>query len=205
MLFLNGYRLVPESFPNGEVYFDRNYIKRCKNEPDQANCRVPNRLVFFYKGEESLWHLFLFLAGLSVEEPDFTIDILKIAYLPYSRMDRAESDKFFTLKIVANLINNLRIKEVIIVEPHSDICLALINNSKPLYVTPFIVELLSKTYKTHPAKDIRQSNTYLAETICDKKRDLIFFPDAGLKKDTHHFIQVTTKQLVSRPGIIKVR
>ncbi len=54
---------------------------------------------------------------------------LVIPYFPYARQDRATTDDTaFSLKVMANLINDMHYKEVHIFEPHSMVTPALINN-----------------------------------------------------------------------------
>lgn len=55
--------------------------------------------------------------------------ILDMPYCPHARMDRVKtSNEFFTLKYFADVINSLNFKTVRILDPHSNVCTALINN-----------------------------------------------------------------------------
>lgn len=62
------------------------------------------------------------------------LDQLIIYSMPYARADRSENGSPFTLKYIADFINNLGFKKVSIVEPHSDVTLQLINNSEYIHV-----------------------------------------------------------------------
>lgn len=55
--------------------------------------------------------------------------ILVLPYLPYARQDRVcNLGEAFGIKVMANLINSLGCGRVVIYDPHSDVCSALINN-----------------------------------------------------------------------------
>lgn len=58
---------------------------------------------------------------------------LILPYLPYSRMDRIENNNIFSLKYIADFINQFCFKSVFILEPHSDKSLQLIKNIRPIY------------------------------------------------------------------------
>jgi ribose-phosphate pyrophosphokinase len=56
---------------------------------------------------------------------------LFLPYVPYARQDRVcDRGESFSLKVLANFINSLNFDEVIILDPHSDVTPALINNVK---------------------------------------------------------------------------
>jgi ribose-phosphate pyrophosphokinase len=56
--------------------------------------------------------------------------ILEMPYIPYSRMDRQEEKRLFTLKTFANLINSMNFTYVKVMEPHSEVSVALIDRVK---------------------------------------------------------------------------
>lgn len=59
---------------------------------------------------------------------------LRIKYLPYGRQDKTVSNNTtFALHTFAKLLNSLHFKEVIIMDPHSEIALELIRNSRAEY------------------------------------------------------------------------
>jgi ribose-phosphate pyrophosphokinase len=54
---------------------------------------------------------------------------LFIPYIPYARQDRiCDNGESFSLKVFANLLNSLNFPLVTIIDPHSEVCSALINN-----------------------------------------------------------------------------
>ena len=89
---------------------------------------------------------------------------LTIYYMPYSRMDRIEGNSAFTLKYTAALINALQFDTVTVIEPHSDVTLALLDRSKAEYPA---ITLLGEVVE---------------EVGFEREQDYLFFPDAGAQK-----------------------
>jgi ribose-phosphate pyrophosphokinase len=86
--------------------------------------------------------------------------ILWLEYCPHARMDRVKVDSdVFTLKYFAEVINSLNFARVNILDPHSSVCTALINN----------VRVLSP-------------KEYIIRAIEDCQPDLLFYPDEGAMK-----------------------
>lgn len=86
--------------------------------------------------------------------------ILWMDYCPHARMDRVKEDNdVFTLKYFAEVINDLNFTQVNILDPHSSVCTALINNVRVLSPVP-----------------------YIKEAIDDCKPDILFYPDEGAMK-----------------------
>ncbi|UVD36998.1 ribose-phosphate pyrophosphokinase [Staphylococcus phage SYL] len=123
--------IVPEKFPNGEINF----------KYDDLKYLVEGELWFdvFFKWETDadLMHLYMctkYLEQLGIKN---NVSFLEIAYLPYSRMDRVEEghSNMFSLKYIAEFINNLNYKSVLIAEAHSPVTENLIKNSVSIGVT----------------------------------------------------------------------
>lgn len=89
---------------------------------------------------------------------------LIIYYMPYSRMDRSENDSPFTLKYISNFINSLGFKKVTVIEPHSDVTCALLNNVEAKYVNFDLLPLV------------------MYEIGFDEFNDYIMFPDLGASR-----------------------
>ena len=89
------------------------------------------------------------------------------------RCDRVFSlDRPFSLKVLANVINLMKANKVVILEPHSDKCLELINNSEAL----------------------------MSKVEIDDKKTQTCYPDAGAKKRyfnifKHNRIPITCKKV----------
>ncbi|WP_188998112.1 ribose-phosphate pyrophosphokinase [Paenibacillus nasutitermitis] len=153
MILLNGVELEFQTFPNGETLVN--------GEAIGSNMKDFNTISFKYENDSDLIKL-MFVKNV-LDERSKPASLL-IYYMPYSRMDRVEGLSVFTLKVAANLINSLQFHDVTVIEPHSDVTLALLNRSTATYPT---IELLERVTK---------------EVGFDREQDYLFFPDAGAQK-----------------------
>lgn len=154
MIKVNGYKVEVTTFPNNESLIKSNF-KNWK----QAIVSVE----FKFESDADLVHLMMIKHELDSVN---TEAILRMPYVPYSRMDRTGGENVFTLKAVANMINSMNFKEVHILEPHSDVCVALLDRVIPYEYT--ITELLPYALK--------KTNLNIEEN------DFIVFPDGGAEK-----------------------
>lgn len=91
---------------------------------------------------------------------------LEMFYIPNARMDRVKSkNEVFTLKIFADFINSLGFENVYVLDPHSDVSLALIDRVEKLEPLQYIDTAIQRI-----------------EDEEDDKISIIFFPDAGAMK-----------------------
>lgn len=89
---------------------------------------------------------------------------LLMPYIPHARMDRVkQSSDVFTLKYFAETINSLGFKTVIVIDPHSSVSEALIDN---------IVILQPKQYICETIRIIEKETLDL----------VLYFPDSGAAK-----------------------
>lgn len=92
---------------------------------------------------------------------------LNLHYVPYGRQDRVcNSGEAFSVKVMADLINNLNFDEVVIYDPHSDVTSALLKNCTVVSHKMCLLDTLSR--------DI--PSTVIPEY------DAIVAPDAGASK-----------------------
>lgn len=120
MIKLNGFEVNVGKFPNGESYADISM--------DWLN-REENKIVLKFESDEDL--IFLqFVYDFVVENYPLVPVTLNIPYFPYSRMDRQEENRLFTLKSVTRMINNMGFASVSIMEPHSEVSVALLDRVK---------------------------------------------------------------------------
>lgn len=110
-------------FPNGEI--------NIKLDPIIINNNY--KIVFKWFDDKDFIHLYFFVNYLKQLNTFKRCDGLFIPYLPYSRMDRIENNNMFTLKYIADFINQFNFKKVEVLEPHSDKSLQLIKNIRPIY------------------------------------------------------------------------
>ncbi len=116
-------------------------------------------MTWLYEGNDELMYLIMIkkhLDKLGIEKV-----VLDMPYIPNARMDRIKhKDEVFTLKYFCEVINDLNFYYVNVLDAHSDVSTALLNNC----------------FNDTPTSHIRQAMNYI-------KEDLVFyFPDAGAAK-----------------------
>lgn len=98
--------------------------------------------------------------------------VLWMRYCPHARMDRVkESNDVFTLKYFAEIINDLNFESVNILDPHSSVCTALINNVRVLSPKRYIESAMFGAV---------ERNYFNWNTVGDEL--LMFYPDEGAMK-----------------------
>lgn len=157
MIKVNGKEIEFTKFPNGETNMNH------ESFPDfTENCG--SRIEFKYEEDGDLIKL-LFVRDYIMEHVgEFHELHLTVFYLPYSRMDRSVDKSPFTLKYVANFINNMEFDGIQIIEPHSDIACKLIWDSNPNHITKILYREVFK------------------EIDFELDRDYVMLPDEGSKK-----------------------
>lgn len=120
MILLNQHPILTEQFPNKETK-----IK------DFDNMIQPSNLIEFTYQEDGDLIRLMFVKSILDEENVQTT--LLINYMPYSRMDRKIKGDLFTLKYVCQFINNLHFNKILVIEPHSQVTLDLLDNSTAIY------------------------------------------------------------------------
>ncbi|GCD11694.1 ribose-phosphate pyrophosphokinase [Clostridium tagluense] len=150
MIYLNNKLVETKQFPNGETLIDSNRLNILKN----------NSIILKFENDMDLMNLMFLTKHLDNTSVKSELVIL---YMPYSRMDRTEGQTVFTLKYVCDLINNLNFDRVVISEPHSDVCVALLNRVKVFNTSSYIAEKLMK--------DLNFG-----------ENDYLFYPDGGALK-----------------------
>lgn len=153
MIKFNGSEFVFESFPNGETKIITDGITESFTGEDWID--------FHYENDSDLIKLMFLKKYIDTFKQDVS---LRIMYMPYSRMDRVEGMSAFTLKYVAEFINNLNFKDVQVVEPHSDVATALLNNCTATYPTVHLLDFV------------------MDKVDFDRNEDYLFYPDAGSQK-----------------------
>ena len=130
MIKVNGRIVNQTTFPDGTSSFRYSWL-------DVVHCRSVE-ITWCYEGEAEcmrLWHLAKHLRE-QLPERQYILDI---PYLPNARMDRVKhSDEVFTLKWFAEFINAIGFDYVRILDPHSDVCTALINHAITIFPREYI-------------------------------------------------------------------
>ena len=120
MIKLDGHTINCGIFPNGETYMD---IEKGLVYVTKHTATIE----LHFQNNDDLIHL-KFLRDYLVDELGNNLKIkLVLPYIPYSRMDRKENNRVFSLKSFANFINSMNFDSVEVWEPHSDVSVALID------------------------------------------------------------------------------
>lgn len=157
MLTLNGTNVVKGRFGNNEVDYTPLH-----NELFLSDTNVFN-LVF--ESNEDLFNLMV----VKKWADDYCYfqngkrSRLIIKYFPYCQMDREMDSHLFSLKYVAQIINDMKFDEVVVWDPHSNVLPALLNRCRVHYPITSFLE---------------------AAVHCENGLpwDLFFFPDNGAAK-----------------------
>jgi len=145
-----------KTFPNGETLLVTDKIS------NDGFANLYRRIVFKYESNADLIKLMILKKYL--DEQKNLCRNLVITYMPYSRMDRVEGNSAFTLKYISQFINSLGFERVIVVEPHSDVTCALLDNVKSAYIN---FDMIGK---------VKEEVGFIED------EDYIVFPDAGAYK-----------------------
>lgn len=136
-----------DKFPDGTLHITNMPII----PKDQKNVR------FFWHYENDAELFALICACRHYEDKDAT---LYLPYVPHARMDRVKADTdVFTLKYFCEVINSLNFKQVIVLDPHSN-------------VTPALLDRVT-VYDNKEEVDI---------AIRESGAEVLFFPDEGAMK-----------------------
>jgi ribose-phosphate pyrophosphokinase len=140
MIYLNNIKVDITRFPNGESLISSENL---------ISSNEINTIKLKFENNEDITHL-VFLKG---HLDDLNVKCkLVIGYMPYSRMDRTEGMTVFTLKHLCRLINHLKFEDVSIYEPHSDVCVALLDRVKVINMSQSLAKIaLEKINKDNEA------------------------------------------------------
>lgn len=157
MIKVNDKEVKIEFFPDG--------TPRINLDPDTVEeieefCHCILWITWFYESNDELFYLLLIKKHLDKYFIN-TNFYLSMPYVPNGRMDRVcNEDEVFTLKYFCDFINSLNFKAVYILDAHSNVTSALLNNcvhQEPKEVIEKVIEVLPE--------DI-----------------VLYFPDAGASK-----------------------
>ena len=123
MIKLNGTTVDFQIFPNGESFADMP-IERFSI----VNGKCPEIFLKF-ENDKDLFYLSCVRDYVDNYWPDRPCKLI-MPYIPYSRMDRQEENRLFTLKTFAKMINSMNFSSVEVWEPHSEVSVALIDRVK---------------------------------------------------------------------------
>lgn len=168
MIKINDFVVEQNKFPDGTWL-----LNNIPHTFERFNYTI--ELDWRYEGEQEL-SLLIYLAKYLKETYPKTSLILKMFYVPNARMDRTYSkSEVFTLKYFAEVINSLNFSQVIVMDVHSNVTNAIINNisERPLIELKEII----KNYKNIYFPDEGAQKRY--SKILDLKEKYIY---TGMKK-----------------------
>ena len=164
MIKLNGIEIKSQKFNNGETYIDL---------PSSILSTVKSfgcyNLFFKFESNQEIWDLMQIVDR--IKQSSTNRIKLFMPYCVYSRMDRQENDRLFSLKTFANLINSMGFESVTILEPHSDVAPALIDR--------IIVKNVSRVMVSNALKDL---NVFDDHAQMEFKKICLVWPDCGSDK-----------------------
>lgn len=115
---ISGYYHSRLKYPNGETGI--------RTQPG-LSAYQSQHLTFEYANDGDIIELLLLVDAMKRNHHE--IETLTIPFFPYSRQDRVTVEgEALGVAVIANLINSIGAKEVVILDPHSDVTPALINN-----------------------------------------------------------------------------
>ena len=166
MIKINGEIVTVNHFPDGTQKL--NFGK----EVSEMMAPGTNRIFIVWKYENDAEMATLMFVKRHIDNHAYgPINVaLCMPYVPNARMDRVKTTKeVFTLKYFCEFINFLNFDEVWILDPHSDVTSALINN---------VLVLNPSSYIRRIFEDIELQS----ETPAYKGTSIVYFPDAGAMK-----------------------
>ena len=157
MIRVSGEIVKINKFPDGtpRINLDVENIK--EDEYDGRSCIL---IDWFYENNDEMFYLMLIKKHL--ERHLTNVDYyLFMPYIPNARMDRVKNDdEVFTLKYFCDFINSLNFSRVYVLDAHSDVSTALLNNCK----------------NDNPRDYIKDAIRQISDDI------VLYFPDAGAAK-----------------------
>ena len=157
MIRVSGEIVKINKFPDGtpRINLDVENIK--EDEYDGRPCIL---IDWFYENNDEMFYLMLIKKHL--ERHLTNVDYyLFMPYIPNARMDRVKNDdEVFTLKYFCDFINSLNFSRVYVLDAHSDVSTALLNNCK----------------NDNPRDYIKDAIRQIPDDI------VLYFPDAGAAK-----------------------
>ena len=154
MIKLNGEIIDYSLFPNNEI--------KMPNIDDFVfdGNKHTNTIELIYDNSIDLIRLQFIKRYLDDRYSNTKINLL-MKYIPYERMDRKTENQMFTCKYFCQMINDLKFNEVIVLDPHSNVCIGILERCVQIKLENIIGEVIGNI---------------------DGKIDYIFFPDNGANK-----------------------
>lgn len=158
MIKINGtINIEPKQFPDGTLLL--------KFDKEQFDPRSTISYEWNYESDAELFTLICLRKHLA----KYPYHQLILPYIPNARQDRVKSNEdVFTLKYFCEMINSLNFNEVIVLDAHSNVSLALLDNVVQIDVMDYIDEAIQDIYSHNGGANASPLVT--------------FFPDEGAMK-----------------------
>lgn len=158
MIKINGtINIEPKQFPDGTLLL--------KFDKEQFDPRSTISYEWNYESDAELFTLICLRKHLA----KYPYHQLILPYIPNARQDRVKSNEdVFTLKYFCEMINSLNFNEVIVLDAHSNVSLALLDNVVQIDVMDYIDEAIQDIYSCNGGANANPLVT--------------FFPDEGAMK-----------------------
>lgn len=180
MIWVNGQEVVTEQYPGGETRFVVTH-DMLHGVPAGYVEFSPRQIVTLrYDSDQDLFNLIL-LKDILDNANNTVPQVLRLKYVPYARMDRPHDGRYdFSLKSIADMLNWLNWDQVLLMDPHSDMSVGLIDHA---VVWSCMDELLSRVWTDSP---LNPDTTVLC------------FPDGSAAKKFERFVGKDTAYLVGQ-------
>jgi ribose-phosphate pyrophosphokinase len=160
MIRVNDEIINIEHFPDGTPRINLNPGSIEAREYDSSHYII---IDWFYESNDELFYLMLVKRHLE----RYLVDVNYCLYMPYipnARFDRTKhNSEVFTLKYFCDFINSLDFKAIYVLDAHSDVSTALLNNCVCESPKEYI-------------------DTVISEIEKDNSELVLYFPDAGASK-----------------------
>ena len=181
MIFIEDKKVDINRFPDGTLLLKEDIVLNYSNLDEIT-------ITWLYDNNEELVSL-IFLTK-HIRDSGISEINLKLPYIPNARQDRVKTDEdVFTLKYFADVINWLEFKSVEVLDPHSSVSEALINNIKVLSPEKYILKAIDSIEEDLESN--KSDNDDLASNKSDdgdfnqsdkSQKLLLFYPDEGAMK-----------------------
>ena len=132
MVYFNDEMIVGGIFPNKEIYYRPIHADNLRQwDEDTLPWNTPQDIRVIFEDNSDLFDALLYKKYL--DDKGYQKIRLIIDFLPYGQTDRAFSDKIFSFKYFAQLINDANFDEVIFYDPHSRVMEAAIDRARVIY------------------------------------------------------------------------
>jgi len=132
MIKLNGKIIEQNNFPDGTL------LMKCN-----PNKYAVSTITWQYESDAELFALYSLKRHLNCTVPGRN-SYLYMPYIPNARQDRVKTNEdIFTLKYFAEIINSLNFQKIYVIDPHSSVSEALINNIEVVSPKDFIEQTLN--------------------------------------------------------------